>query len=192
MTIISLEEARRRLGEGVLICLEPEATLVAKREAGKESDLWAFDSATGVSRRGDQRFFEVRMVDRGGYNQLAIYQEPGIPESTDGSPRVIGYVFIELNTFGRLYVDRVQGLAGTVLQLFLGSRSNPKTQQPKEGETPIGHFYADPQRLTGVVAVYRRSTNWPEPDVETMSVAEFRAQSRDGRSLAALAIAGLV
>ncbi len=187
--IISLAEARTRLGDGVAICLEPQAVIDTKTAAGKQAELWVFDPVTGRSRRGDNRFFTVEMVDRGGWHQPALREEPGLAPVADGTPPVIGYVFVDVNPRGYLRTKTEKGLSGPVLQLPLGSVSNQKTPQPAPDDGLRGYVEANPQRLMGGrIAVYFRRSEFP--DDEGMLPGEFKALSTDGRSLAALAKCG--
>lgn len=62
MNYITLEEAQRRLGEDVVICLEPQDILEAKTRSKEEDQLWVFNPGTGRIVRGDCKFFDVRMT----------------------------------------------------------------------------------------------------------------------------------
>ncbi|MBI5071339.1 hypothetical protein HZB93_00350 [Candidatus Falkowbacteria bacterium] len=164
--IITLEEAQRRLGENVVVCLEPDDVRGAKIGGGKAAELWCFDPATGRSGRGDGKFHDARYVDRGGWGQIALYEEPNVPPPEDGSPRVVGHVVIEMNRYGapRVRVRRTKGLNGEVLELRPSSIS--KGELADKGKL-VGNFYdsnffeSNPQRIAGVIAVYLRERRLP-------------------------------
>jgi hypothetical protein len=192
--ILDLREGAFQFGRPVLFCLEPDEVRLAKIKAGKEAELWCFDPATGRIRRGDGKFFDVRMVNRGGWFQPVIHEEPNVPAPEDGSPRVVSHVVIEMNRYGapRVRVRRIQGLNGEVLELKPSSIS--KGELADKGKL-VGNFYdsnffeSNPQHIEGVIEVYLVNADFP--DAEGMTPDEFRRQSTDGRSLAALAKAGL-
>ncbi|MFA5128373.1 MAG: hypothetical protein WC445_00195 [Patescibacteria group bacterium] len=191
---ITLAEARKRLGENVVVCLEPDAVREKKVTENKAAELWIFDPATGWSCRGDGKFHDARYVDRGGWGQIALYEEPNVPQPEDGSPRVVGHVVIEMNRYGapRVRVRRTKGLNGEVLELKPSSIS--KGELADKGKL-VGTFYdsnfveSNPQRIMGMIAIYLVNADFP--DEEGMTPDEFRRQSTDGRSLSALAKAGL-
>lgn len=188
--IITLEEARRRLGENVVVCLEPDDVRGAKIGGGKNDELWCFDPATGRSGRGDGKFCDARYVDRGGWGQIALYEEPNVPAPEDGSPRVVGHVVIEVNNFAapRVHVRHAKGLNGEILELKPSSIS--KGELAEKGTKPVGTFVeSNPQRIVGVMEVYVAVVDFP--DAEGMIPDDFRKQSTEGRSLSALAKAGL-
>ncbi len=185
--IIVLEEARRRLGEDVVVCLELDPILTKKVEDGKEAELWCFDPATGRSGRGDGKFFDGRYVDRGGWGQLVLYEEPNLSQPEDGSSRVVGHVIVEWNhQHGQIKVRvrKAKGLNGEMLELKPSSIS--KGELAEKGLEPVGYIESNPQRIVGMIAVYSVEVN-AIPEAELMTPAEFRKQSTDGRSLAALA-----
>ncbi|MBI4133257.1 hypothetical protein HY478_01450 [Candidatus Uhrbacteria bacterium] len=195
-----MEEVRAQLGDDVVICLEPEAVRLEKTDpaakeaaakAGKgdpEQELWVFDPKTGRSGRGDQKFFDVRVVDRGGWNQLVVFEEPGLADPPEGERRVIGHVIVDVNPRGMVRHRTAKGLNGGMLELKPSSVS--KGDLAGGEETPVGYFEANPQRIGGgYIAVYRHEVDFP--DEEGMTPVDFRAQSTDGRSLSALAKCGL-
>lgn len=185
--IITLEEARRRLGENVVVCLEPDEVRGAKIGGGKSGELWCFDPATGRSGRGDGKFHDARYVDRGGWGQIALYEEPNVPVPEDGSPRVVGHVVIEQSPGGLVRVRKAKGLNGEILELKPSSIS--KGELAEKGMKPVGYIESNPQRIEGMIAVYVVVAYFP--NAEGMMPGEFRKQSTDGRSLSALAKAGL-
>ena len=189
--IITLEEARRRLGEGVVICLEPDAILERKVAEDKAAELWCFDPVTGRSGRGDGKFHDARYVERGGWGQIALYEEPNVPQPADPTmPRVVGHVVIETTRkYGALLVRvrKATGLNGGMLELKPSSIS--KGELAEKGLKPVGDIESNPQRIVGMIAVYVMETDFPEEEGRT--VIQFGRHSTDGRSLAALAKAGL-
>lgn len=183
---ITLEEAQRRLG-GASIYLESEAVVKKKLAEGKGTELWIYVPDLGRIARGDGKFFDIRMVDRGGWFQPVIHEESTVSAPEDGSPRVIGHVIIERNPNGYVRTRRAKGLNGEVLELKPSSVS--KDQLADKGMKPVGLAESNPQRIRGVMEIYL--VNMDFPDAEGMTPAEFRKQSTDGRSLSALDKAGL-
>ncbi|MDO8435534.1 MAG: hypothetical protein Q7S89_02530 [bacterium] len=195
--LISLEQARnalKTLGEGVAICLESDESRAAKEAAGKADELWRLelgeDGLTWRIRRGDDKFYDVRWADRGGYGHPQMFQEPNLPDPPEGERRIVGHVIVEQNTNGLVRVRTVKGLNGEVLELKPSSIS--KGDLAASGEEPAGYFQADPQRIGGgYIAVYHRS-NMDFPDTEGMSALEVIVSSTDGRAINAVAKAGLL
>lgn len=187
--IISLAEAQQLLGD-VVVCIEPDDIREAKQGTKDEPALWVWDPATGTTRRGDHKFFDVPYVRRGAYGHPAIRQEPLLPDPPAGERRVIGHVIVETNAAGLVRVRQAHGLNGPVLELKPSSVS--KGELAGGEEVPVGHFEADPQRLGGgYVAVYHRK-NVDFPDSEGMPPRAFVDQSTDGRGISACVKAGLV
>ncbi|MFA5412944.1 MAG: hypothetical protein WC348_00135 [Patescibacteria group bacterium] len=190
MAVITLEGAVRRL-DGAFVYLEPEEVAARKLSEGKGVELWYFDPATGRIARGDGKFFDIRMVDRGGWGQIVLYEEPNVPQSADPTmPRIVGHVVIETTRrYGALLVrvHKATGLNGGILELKPSSIS--KGELAERGLEPVGYFEASPQRIMGMIAVYLMETDFPEEEGRT--VLQFFKHSTDGRSLAALAKAGL-
>lgn len=192
MEVISLEEARKRLGADVVICLEPESIFLAKTKKAedgtdKSAELWVFNPATGWSGRGDGKFFDCRYRDRGGWGQMVVHQEPGITPDSDGE-RIVAHVTIE--KMGDLIrVRKNKDVDGrTILELKPSSYS--KNELCDSGCKPMGTSSADPQRISGDILHFVKETEFP-PE-EGMTVAEFVAKSTDGRAFNALAKAGLL
>ena len=188
--IISLEEAQKLLGN-VVICLEPEKTMQEKIAKGKENELWRFNPATGISGRGDQRFFDIRIGDRGGYNQLFMYEEP-LVKPVPGQDRIIGQIIIEMLD-GKVVARTAKGINGEVLELKPSSIS--KGELIKNGVQPVAYIETNPQRADGTVEVYLvnlKEQPQLKPNETMMTPAEFAKNSRDARSLAALTVAGLI
>lgn len=187
--IISLAEAQRLLGD-VVVCLEPDDIREAKRGTSDEPTLWIWDPATGTTRRGDNKYFDVPYVRRGAYGHPVIRQEPLLPDPPEGARRVHSHVIVETNAAGLVRVRQAQGLNGPILELKPSSVS--KGELAGGEETPVGYFEADPQRISGgVIAVYHRK-NVDFPDSEGMPPRAFVALSTDGRSVSALVRAGLL
>jgi hypothetical protein len=189
--VVSLSDAKGVLGPGVVICLEPDEVRDAKYKAGKMSELWCFDPATGRISRGDGKFCDARYVDRGGWGQIVLYEEPNVPQPADPTmPRIVGHVVIETTRkYGALLVRvrKATGLNGGILELKPSSIS--KGELAERSLEPVGYFEANPQRIMGMIAVYLVETDFPEEEGRT--VLQFFKHSTDGRSLAALAKAGL-
>lgn len=188
--IISLEEARKLLGN-VVICLEPEETMQEKITAGKEKELWGFALATGISGRGDKRFFDIRLKNRGGYNQLVMHEEPLI-EPVTGQDRIVGQIIIEMID-GKVVARTVEGINGKILELKPSSIS--KGELVKNRIRPVAYIEINPQRADGTVEVYVVNLEREpqlKPNETLMTPAEFAENSRDARSLAALAAADLI
>lgn len=194
--ILDLSEVAFQFGRPVLFCLEPEEIRRKKIAEGKEAELWCFDPATGRISRGDGKFHDARVVSRGDYNQLALHEEPNVPQPESGSGfselplyRVVGHVVIELTSYRppRVRVRKAKGLNGEILELAPSSVS--KGVLAEKGMQPVGYIESNPQRIEGMIAVYLVHADFP--DEEGMTPDEFRKQSRDARSLAALAKAGL-
>ncbi len=187
---ITREEAQRRLG-GASIYLEPEAIVKKKLAEGKGTELWIYLPDLGRIARGDRKFFDILTVDRGGWFQPVVHEEPSVPQPADPTmPRVVGHVVIETTRkYGALLVRvrKATGLNGGMLELKPSSIS--KGELAEKGLKPVGFIEANPQRIEGMIAVYVMETDFPEE--EGMTVIQFGRHSTDGRSLAALRKAGL-
>ena len=163
-----------------------EDVVVALDEAGS----WVHDPITGHTYRPDGKFFEVDWADRGGYGHPVLRQEPSVtPDESDR--RIVGHVIVEYQRVGTFFITvryrKAQGLNGEILELKPSSIS--KGELAEAGVVPTGYFNADPQRIDGLIAVYAVETTYP--DEEAMVVEDFVTRSKDGRSLAAIAVAGL-
>jgi len=197
MTVwISLEEARKRLGDDVVICLEPEGVPDIEDEgrperkslADKLPGLWVFDPRTGRIQRGDGKFHAAGVVKHpGGWNLAAVIEEPSVEPPEEG-PHVVGHVIVEVNPRGFVRRRLGKGLSGAIHELMPSSIS--KGEGAGEEEEPVGYFEANCQRICGSIAVYLREVDFP--DDEGMTPERFRKCSEDGRSLSALAVAGLL
>ena len=193
--ILSLREVAFQFGRPVKFCLEPDEIREKKIAEGKGAELWCFDPATGRITRGDGKFCDARVVSRGNYNQLALHEEPNVPQPEVGSGfselpyfRIVGHVIVAMNNRGLVRVRRADGLNGKLLELLPSSIS--KDQLAEKGMQPIGYIESNPQRIEEMIAVYfMRDVDFPAE--EGMDPDEFRKQSTDCRSLAALAKAGL-
>ncbi len=189
--ILHLSEVAFQFGRPVKFCLESDEIRKKKIAEGKEAELWCFDPATGRSCRGDGKFCDARYVDRGGWGQIALYEEPNVPQSADPTmPRIVGHVVIETTRkYGALLVRvrKATGLNGGILELKPSSIS--KGELAEKGLKPVGFIETNPQRIEGIIAVYVVEMDFPE--AEGMTVIQFGRHSTDGRSLAALAKAGL-
>ncbi len=189
---VAAEALRKVFGSDVTVCLEDSAQLEAKTAAGKVAELWAFDLARGQIRRGDGKFHASGVVQHpGGWNILAIREEPNLEAPTDGSLRVIGHVIVDANSSGFIRVRDAKGLSGPIRELKPSSIS--KGELAGGHEVPVGYFQANPQRLIGHIAVYRNDCDFP--DSEGMTPEAYRVASinnGDGRALSALAVLGLL
>jgi hypothetical protein len=166
------------LGENVRICLEPPDRLA---RAEDPDSLWVFNPATGVSGRGDGKFFQVEYVDRGGWGQLAIREEPNAPQG-----RTVGQVVVQVNAKNQVRFRRTKGLNGEVLELHPSSLSKGELVEHGAG---VGLIETNPQRIIGTVQALLVYGEFP--DEEAMWVTDFIEQSTDGRSLAALLALGV-
>jgi hypothetical protein len=185
--IISLDNLRDLMmgneGAGVLICMEPEEVLSQKTADGKAQELWVFDPATCVIRRGDGKFFQVEYIDRGGWGQMAIHEEPNLPDG-----QLVGQVVVQMNAAGQVRVRRSKGLNGEILELSPSSQSKDEvlTDRGMLG----GLLETNCQRIVGVVGAVLLSTEFPEE--EAMWIDDFIIESKDSRSITALAKLGLL
>ncbi len=183
MSHISLAEAQQRLGEDVIIDLEPPEVVAAKVAAGKEIELWGFDLGAGRIQRGDRKFHALEVVRHpGGWYIGAVTEEPNIAPPEEG-PRIVGHVIVEVNPRGLVRVRRAKGLNGEVLELRPSSIS--KGELDASGQEPTAVIEANPQRIGGSIAVYRHDIEFP--DEEGMLPGGFIAASTDGRSISAVA-----
>ncbi len=186
------EALRQAFGGEVTVCLESEAELAAKTAAGKVSEVWAFDPARGQIRRGDGKFHAGEVVKHpGGWNILALREEPNLSPPTDGSPFVIGHVIVDVNGSGLVRVRDAKGLMGPIRELKPSSIS--KGELASANQTPAGFFQANCQRIVGHIAVYRNDTDFT--DAEGLTPEAYRVESinnGDGRALSALAVLGLL
>jgi hypothetical protein len=165
---LSLSNLQELLGDDVVVALEP-------------SGQWVFDPKTGESGRADGKFFAVRPVDRGGYYQLALVEEPSVHKPKDDSPRVVGQVVVEVNSNWRVRVRTAKGLNGPVVELAPSSMSKGELRDGRFG--PV--FEANPQRIDGFIEPVLVEVDFPNE--EGMSPWEFVEKSTDGRSITALA-----
>ena len=175
--VISLEEATRRLGENVLVALEP-------------GEQWVFDPATGRSRRADGRFFDIRPFDRGTFWQLGIYEEPTIPDPEADQPRIIGNVKLSVNPRGFVKSRLNRDLDGEEFrEAILSSLSNPEVVSFDEAAVISGFIKVNPQRIGGgYIRVFRVEEEFPDSDGVT---AEELVMTHDGRTLSAMRKLGL-
>ncbi len=174
-TVITLEEAIVRLGDNVVIALE----------AGGQ---WVFDPANRRIKRLDGRFFEIKMFDRGTFEQPGIYEEPALPHS-QGEPRIIGNIKLSMNPRGFIRSSVARGLDGQEFtQALLSSLSNPQVVEYDERAVKSALISTNPQRIGGGFArVFLVREEFP--DEEGASVEELK-RTTDGRTLAALAALG--
>ncbi len=88
-----------------------------------------------------------------------------------------------MNPRGLVRVRSNKGLNGPIIELKPSSLS--KGELEAEGRTPDALLEANPQRLTGFIAVFLNRIEFD--DTEGMTPGEFVSKSTDGRSIAALA-----
>jgi hypothetical protein len=155
---------------------------------------WGFNFETGAIGRDDGKYFEMRVVQHpGGWPIAAVYEEPGTPQPDDGSPRIVGQVIIDVDAQGRVGARKAKGLNGETLELKPSSVSKGELAKsdPDPDRKPVV-FETNPQRIVGFVGYFvNRVEAHPEGTI-VLTLDEFVAQSTDGRSLAALAKAGLL
>ena len=187
---VSLGAVRDWLDDRVVV-LESEEAVAKKLAAGKEAELWCFDAGKGgVIRRGDGKFHEIGVLHHpGGWGVAGVNEEPNITELDPEGRRIVGHVIVEKNAAGEVRVRKNKGLSGEILELQPSSIT--KGELADAGEVPVGYMEANPQRIKGFIAVYVRTMEFAE-GTTVMSPAEFAAQSTDGRSITALAKAGLL
>ncbi len=193
--MINLAKAQELLGKNTIICYEPDSVILANIASEKYSELWGYNVATAISGRGDKKYFDVRLIDRGGYYQLVIYEEPGI-ETVIGEIRVVGEIIIEISE-GIIVARKAKGLNGPIYELKPSSIS--KGELAPENQKPIAFIESNPQRIMGLVAVYVVEREEPpiidkEKGEKLMAFERFcklrtKDGRQDGRSLAAAYIA---
>ena len=194
MRYITLEDANKILrasfGDDVRIVLEPDDVRTARANVGQEDQLWCFDPTTGRIARADGRFCAAGILPHPrGYGQLVIIEEPSIPPTADGGPRIVGQISVRVNPRGLIKAQTVSGIDGEVLQVNQTSLSGAEPVDP-ENVSQTGRLLThNPQRISGSVEVVLVLEDFP--DSEGMTPEEFRSQSGDSRSLAALAVLGL-
>ncbi|WCB91534.1 hypothetical protein DSM104299_00205 [Baekduia alba] len=149
---------------------------------------WVFDPASRCIRRTDGRFFDVRMFDRGAFEQPGIYEEPGAADPEPGQPRIVGHVTITQNPRGLVHVTakRGRGLDGNEFtQATMSSLSNPQPVTPASCVQRTALVQFNPQRIGGGY-VRVSLVNEDFPDEQGRTVQELKTTT-DGRTLAALA-----
>lgn len=177
--VISIEEAKELLGDNVVIALEP-------------SGNWVFDPNLNRIRRLDNRFYDIRMMDAGGYEVPAIYEEPAIQAPTNGGHRVIANIQISVNPRGRVKVQEARGdLDGDVTtQVLMSSLSNPEMVADASAQAEkIRDIKSNRNRISGHMRAFLVHTEFP--DEEGMTPEELAEKTDDGRTLAALKAFGL-
>lgn len=173
--VITLEEARRRLGENVVVALEPGAQ-------------WVFDPGTGRSGRLDGRFFDIRSFNRGNYWQLGVCEEPGVTVP-EGEPRIVGNLKISRNANGLIKSRMNRALDGSEFrEAVISSLSNPELVRYEEAAVLTALILANPQRIDGYIRVFLVDEEFS--DTEGVLPSELRTTT-DGRTLSALAALGL-
>lgn len=189
--MITLTEAQTMLGKNTVICLEPAEMMTKKINEGIASELWCFNVFTGISGRGDERYFDVRAIDRGGWIQLAIWEEPKI-RAKSGEMRVVGDLIVE-SCRGIIVVREAEGLNGTIYELKASSIS--KGELAPENIDADAFIQSNPQRIMGTMAIYfieldelpEASENEVHMSWEAFCQAT-KGNGQDGRSLAAGAV----
>jgi hypothetical protein len=178
--IRTLEEVRQWYGPDTVIALEP-------------SGQWVFDLETGRIRRLDNRFYDIRMMDAGGYEVPIIYEEPGIAEPSDPAEhRIIAFMRISVNPRGYVKVsDAPVDVDGhRTKQLVMSSLSNPEmVQDASDVASAKADIKSNRNRISGYMRAFRVDEEFP--DEEGMLPDELAAQTTDGRTLAALRALGL-
>lgn len=182
---ITLAEARKRLGDNVVVVLEPDESFQAKMAGGTHQMLWRFDPSTGRIDRGDQRYFAMG-VERhpgGSWQTGMLIEEPGQP-----GLEYVGHIIVDVNENGLVRFGNEEGFNGPVLKL--GSSSVSKGDLDDSGREPDAVLELNAQRLLGLVAVYLNKVSFP--DKEGMTPRGFVAASRDSRAISALAVLDLL
>lgn len=177
-------------GNDVKIVLEPDEARIARRNADQEHVLWCFDPATGQIERGDNRFFDMRVdLHPQGYNNAMIFEEPGIPQPADGSPRIVGQIVVTVNAHGRVKTRVGLGLDGEILELQPSSLSKAELADPAKIVRTGRLLLSNPQRISGFMQPVLVAEEFPNE--QGMTPEEFRQRSSDCRSLGALDALGL-
>ncbi|TAK04833.1 hypothetical protein EPO33_02450 [Patescibacteria group bacterium] len=176
--VVTLAEAEAALaqhfGGPVLVALE-------------EKQAWVFDPATGSIRRQDGKYYAVVMRDVGGYLAPVVVEEPG-KTAAPGELREVGQVIIELASDGMVRTRPTKGVDGQPDVELLPSSLSKGEVLPQEGAL---HYSANLKRIDGHIGVHVVRVAQKEGD-GWMTPQAFCRVSRDGRSLAALAKAGLL
>lgn len=152
-----------------------------------DAQSWVFDPQTGEIRRADGKFYAVRMVSAGAYAAPLVYEEPQKAVGADGI-REVGQVVIEVAPDGMVRTRALTWPDGTRDIELLPSSLSKGEVLPGAG---TNHFCANPKRIQGEIGVHVVRVCEKEGD-GWMTPREFVRQSRDGRSLAALAKANLI
>lgn len=193
------------------IALGDNAHYDQMRAADKGNQLWGVDLAfdgkevTVSLGRCDGAFYRILFERKSLPNGVVFYspiliEEPNAP--VVNGRRVVGHVIVEHNAEGLVRLGDLNDRHYTgepLVQLPLGSLSNKKTPQPFATDRSRGYFEANCKRLSGWIEVFERQIKLAELDQPartlfyrgTMGVDTFKALSGDGRSLSALAKAGL-
>ncbi len=178
---ITLPEAEEALRGATEIVLDPKGA-------------WVFDLATREIRRTDGKFYAIRMVDMGGYEAPIVFEEPGIA-SVEGELREVAHVIIDVAPDGTVKARPTRCADGsTTLELAPSSISKGEVMATRG----IGHTCANLKRIDGDIGVHVRNLTETEVTADEakgerwMSPKDFVEQSRDGRSITALAKAGLL
>lgn len=193
VNLISLTEAQKQLGKNTVICREPDKMMTRKISEGTTEELWCFNVYSNISGRGDQKYFDVRIIDRGGWFQLAIWEEPKI-RAENGEMRVVGDLIVE-SYEGIIVVRETEGLNGPIYELKASSMS--KGELAPDDKDADAFIQSNPQRIMGTMAIYFIELNEMPIKSENeifMSWERFCSKSKeggqgqDGRSLAAGAV----
>jgi hypothetical protein len=153
MKCITLEEARRLLGQDTFIVLESDEAMARRTADGTQEQLWGFHLGTARLQRGDGKFHAADIGPHPkGYYLLRLIEEPNITPPEDGS-HIIGHVIVEVNPDGYVRVRMMIGLNGETIEL--NPSSVTKDELDQSGRSPDGIFDTNLQRIVGSVAVYR-------------------------------------
>ena len=173
----------------VRVCLEPNAVMEGKVSEGAENSLWIFDPATMSLGRGDGRFLRADYVMRDeGFGQVRIYEEPNVDAPSDGSPRVVGTVYLLVNSRGYVKVRDNKGLNGPILEANPTSVSKGEILPTGARVTRRMYVEMNPQRLDGVVEIVVVYHDFP--DEEGMSGRQAINVTTDARLICAVAASG--
>lgn len=188
MKFISLTEAQKQLGKNVFIVLESQTSAQAKRDAGKEVEIWGFDLDLACLQRPDGKFRKSGiLLHPAGYYALGVVEEPNL-EREPNQFCVVGHVIVDVNPRGLIRTRKNKGFNGAILELKPSSLS--KGELAESGREPEGLGEANAQVIEGMIAFFRNDVEFP--DEEGMTPERFVNESTDLRSIGAIAKLGLL
>ncbi len=174
----------------IRVSLEPQSIMDAKIAAGKEQELWVENPEKIAFERGDGKFCRADYVDRGGWGQIEIYEEPNVQAPLDGSPRIVGRIYLLVNSHGYCKVRSNVGLNGPILEANPTSISKDEHIPPGARITRRMYVEMNPQRLAGVVEMIVVFHEYP--DEEGMPGRSALNVTTDARLICAIATSGVI